>query len=263
MKIALIRLSLACFLLCGLADAADQVEEFTYQGRLLLNGQPANGTFPMTFTLFDAASGGAQVGTLVSKPSVNVSGGGFGVALGYPGAFTGKQLWLEITVNGQTLGVREAVRAAPVAQFALNGARMLDYNETSPSSAASPPLTHLNSAGPFDIYASCGIDGSNAVTVQVAVYSAANYDVRQMKNSQVNDAGTVFASPDSLVNANGYTILLHPTASTGNYTRLWDTATVHSHGNPNVTATLALYAANDARVGSTGCVVQGTVMLGM
>jgi len=95
MKTALLCLFLACSVLTGTARATAQFEEFSYQGRLLLNGQPANGTYPMTFTLYDALSGGAQVGTVVTKSSVNVSGGGFGVVLSYPSAFNGRQLWLE------------------------------------------------------------------------------------------------------------------------------------------------------------------------
>src|SRR5215211_1143160 len=42
---------------------------FTYQGRLTSSGSPANGQFDITFTLWDTASGGAQVGGIVTMSS--------------------------------------------------------------------------------------------------------------------------------------------------------------------------------------------------
>ena len=37
---------------------------FTYQGRLNDGGAPANGTYDLTFALFDEATGGAQHGNM-------------------------------------------------------------------------------------------------------------------------------------------------------------------------------------------------------
>jgi hypothetical protein len=267
MKNWLGHLAIVCALLAGSARAATpQFEEFSYQGRLQLNGQPATGTFPMTFALYDASSGGNQVGTTVQKPAVDVIGGSFGVVLNFPGAFTGDQLWLEVTVNGQALASRQTVTAAPVAQFslsALNGAKVLDYNEVNPSSLASPPSTFLGSAGPFDFRASCGIDAGNAVTVNFIVDSNTAYEVRNLKTSQTNDAGAITINPGSDVNVTGAVVVAHPTASSGNYTRLWETLILRSHSNPIVIASVNVYMSNDARAASTGCVVEGTVTLGL
>lgn len=103
------------------SPAAAQLPDFTYQGQLQQNGQPANGAFNLTFALFNAASGGAQVGATISENSFPVTGGLFTVSLSFPGAFTGTQLWLQVGVNGTPLSPRTAVSTTPVAQYALSG----------------------------------------------------------------------------------------------------------------------------------------------
>jgi len=103
------------------AQAAPQLPDFTYQGRLTQNGAPANGNFNLTFQLFDADGAGVQVGSTVSLPGFPVSDGLFTVSLAFPGAFTGVQLWLQVSVNGVPLLPRQAVATTPVAQFALSG----------------------------------------------------------------------------------------------------------------------------------------------
>jgi hypothetical protein len=103
------------------ARAAPQLPDFTYQGRLTQNGAPANGSFDLQFQLFDEAEGGNQVGATLVEPDFPVSDGLFTVALAFPGAFTGNQMWLQVSVEGQPLLPRQAVSTAPVAQFALSG----------------------------------------------------------------------------------------------------------------------------------------------
>ena len=98
-----------------------QLPDFVYQGRLTQNGAPANGTFNLTFALFNAATNGTQVGSTISEPAYPVTDGLFTVSLGFPGAFTGTQLYLQVTVNGTALAPRQAVATAPVAQYTLYG----------------------------------------------------------------------------------------------------------------------------------------------
>jgi hypothetical protein len=104
------------------AQAAPQLPDFTYQGQLQQNGQPANGNFDLTFALFDAQTGGTQVGATITETAFPVSAGLFTVSLAFPGAFSGTQLWLQVTVNGTPLTPRQAVSTAPVAQYSLTGA---------------------------------------------------------------------------------------------------------------------------------------------
>lgn len=103
------------------AQAAPQLPDFTYQGRLTQNGAPANGDFDFTFALYDAEQGGQQVGASLTESDFPVSDGLFTVALAFPGAFVGNQMWLQVTVDGVALLPRQAVATAPVAQFALSG----------------------------------------------------------------------------------------------------------------------------------------------
>ncbi|MCK4451743.1 MAG: hypothetical protein KAX26_14250, partial [Anaerolineae bacterium] len=100
---------------------------FTYQGRLTDGGSPANGEYDFQFELYDAASGGAQVGSMVPKENTAVTDGLFTVELDFgSGIFTGDARWLEIGVRPgasagayTTLTPRQALTATPYALYAL------------------------------------------------------------------------------------------------------------------------------------------------
>ncbi|HEU4663760.1 MAG TPA: hypothetical protein VFS55_07000, partial [Dokdonella sp.] len=98
-----------------------QLPDFTYQGRLAQNGQPANGEHDLSFTLYDAATGGNALGAPQVESQFPVVDGLFTVSLAFPGVFTGNQTWLEVSVDGQPLLPRQAVSTTPVAQYALSG----------------------------------------------------------------------------------------------------------------------------------------------
>jgi hypothetical protein len=102
--------------------ATPQTASFTYQGQLQQNGQPANGNFDLSFALFDASTAGVQQSATTSYSGFPVSGGLFTVSLSYPSATNGTQLWLEVTVDGNTMSPRTRVTAVPVAEYALSGA---------------------------------------------------------------------------------------------------------------------------------------------
>jgi hypothetical protein len=112
---------------------------FTYQGRLDDGGSAANGTYDFEFKLYDAASGGSEVGSTVTKGDVAVTDGLFTVELDFgSGAFTGDARWLEIGVRAgsstgayTTLTPRQPLRPAPYA-LALPGLRT-EPNATSPN----------------------------------------------------------------------------------------------------------------------------------
>ncbi len=99
---------------------------FTYQGQLKDIGGPANGSYNLTFTLWDAVAGGSQIGLADSNPGTLVTDGLFTVELNDTGqfggsAFTGDARWLQISVNGTPLSPRQPLSAAPYALFALDG----------------------------------------------------------------------------------------------------------------------------------------------
>jgi hypothetical protein len=63
---------------------------FTYQGQLTDNGNPASGSYDLTFAVFDALTDGTQAGGTLTIAATSVSNGLFAVALDFgPGVFTG------------------------------------------------------------------------------------------------------------------------------------------------------------------------------
>src|SRR6476659_2915240 len=91
---------LACLVVGGGAASGQVGTASTYQGRLLTAGAPANGVYDLQLTLWDAASGGAQVGSTVVAKSVTVNGGLFTIAMDFGGGtFAGSRRWLEIGVR--------------------------------------------------------------------------------------------------------------------------------------------------------------------
>ena len=110
---------------------AQSATTFTYQGYLEESGAPASGPVDLQLTLFDAASGGSQVGATVTKGDVNLNDGVFAVDLDFGPVFGGEGLrYLEVGVRDggstgsyTTLGPREALRPAPLAT-ALPGLRV-------------------------------------------------------------------------------------------------------------------------------------------
>lgn len=108
----------------GLPSGASALSTaFTYQGQLRQNGTPTTGTCDFQFGLFDAVSGGMQIGTPQAANGVNVNGGLFTVQLDFgAAAFTGADRWLAIGVrcpagagNFTTLAPRQALTPAPYA----------------------------------------------------------------------------------------------------------------------------------------------------
>ncbi len=110
------------------AAAALQVSaqtEITYQGSLMEAGQPANGFYDMSFSLWDSPSGGSQIGIGVGL-GVEVADGVFTVQLNEAdeygsNAFDGSPRWLQINVNGTPLSPRQPLTAAPYALYAFSG----------------------------------------------------------------------------------------------------------------------------------------------
>ena len=75
------RYSVRSFILCALTIIAlasaqaifAQTTVFAYQGKLDIDGVPANGNYDFQFRVFDAESGGAQQGTTEQQPNITVT----------------------------------------------------------------------------------------------------------------------------------------------------------------------------------------------
>lgn len=99
---------------------------FTYQGLLNKDGSPATGRCDFTFSLWNAASGGSQVGSSVTQTNIAVTAGTFTVELDFGDApyLTGEARWLQVAVrcptgsgSYTTLTPRQPLTAAPFALY--------------------------------------------------------------------------------------------------------------------------------------------------
>ena len=118
----------AIVILFSAVTAFAQGSAFVYQGKLQDGGAAANGTYQFEFKLFDAATGGNQIGSAISNLPATVTGGIFTATLDFGAAsYTGAARFLEISVrlngSGQPytlLTPRQAVTSTPYAVRALN-----------------------------------------------------------------------------------------------------------------------------------------------
>lgn len=88
------------FYLISTGPAFAQGTNFTYQGRLIDSGNPADGLFDMQFKLFDMVSGGAQQGPTITNSTVQVTNGVFTIELDFGAlVFNGSPRFLEISLR--------------------------------------------------------------------------------------------------------------------------------------------------------------------
>ncbi len=77
-----------------------QTNQFSYQGNLSIAGSPANGNYDFQFLLFNAVSGGDQIGSTLNRSAVPVTNGIFTVELAFGAqSFGTDNRWLEILVK--------------------------------------------------------------------------------------------------------------------------------------------------------------------
>jgi hypothetical protein len=109
-----------------IGSVSAQSTEFTYQGSLKDGADPANGSYDLEFALFDASSGGVQLGSTQTRSGVTVTGGIFTVSLDFGAQFPGADRFLEIKVRqagGGTftlLTPRQKLNSSPYTIKSLN-----------------------------------------------------------------------------------------------------------------------------------------------
>ena len=118
---------LAGMLGAAIPARAQGTSAFTYHGQLSASGQPAGGTYDLTFTLYDSAINGNIVGSVWTNAATAITNGLFNVIVDFGGgAFTGPARWLELGVrtNGAVtfapLAPRQALTPIPYALTASN-----------------------------------------------------------------------------------------------------------------------------------------------
>lgn len=108
------------------ANAAGPVDyTFTYQGRLDDGTGPVSGTYDFRFSLWDAVSGGNQVGNVIAADDLSVNDGYFTAQLDfgsfYAIAFDGEARWLETEFKKDSdasytkFAVRKSLNGVPYA----------------------------------------------------------------------------------------------------------------------------------------------------
>ncbi len=139
------------------APAQGQVTAaFTYQGLLKEDGDPASGSYDFVFRLYDAPTGGTQIGFDVPVDDWPVADGLFTVQLNFGyGGFNGDDRWLEVRVRPgdsggsyAVLSPRQELAATPYALYALYaptaGGLVLPF---AGSAAAPSPAFSVTNAG--------------------------------------------------------------------------------------------------------------------
>jgi hypothetical protein len=123
-------------------------------------GVPPNGTYDLTFALFDDRGAGSQIGDTVTNANVAISNGVFTVELDFTAKpFDGTALWLEVGVRSivsigpsETLTPRQPVTPVPYALRAINAttaasadAAALATNATTAATATAVPWSGITS----------------------------------------------------------------------------------------------------------------------
>ncbi len=162
-------------LLIGAAPSRAQNTVFTYQGRLNLNGNPANGSYDLSFGLYAANSGGSLIGTALTNFAVPVSNGLFTTMLQFDTSFSGASYWLDISVrtNGSgtftELSPRQWVTPTPQAIFANSANSVL--GQVSADQITGTPIAAVNFVGSLN----GDVTGSQGATVLSTAGTAGTY----------------------------------------------------------------------------------------
>ncbi len=152
---AVLALTFFCAVNSQLSTLRAQGTTFTYQGRLDVNGTPANGVYDFSFRAYNAPTNGSFFGGAVTVPAVGVSNGLFTVSLAFnPAAFDGSARWLDIGVvtNGggsfTALTPRQPITATPYAILAGNVTGVVPLAQL-PASVVTNGASGININGTF------------------------------------------------------------------------------------------------------------------
>ena len=162
-----------CCFLTTCASVFAQGTAFTYQGQLTGSNGPAHGTYDLTFKLWNASSGGSQVGSTITASSTAITNGLFTVILDFGSEYNGTPYWLELGVrtNGaasfSTLSPRQELTPTPYAIYAegANAAGLTGTIPTGDLSGTYGNALDLNNPGNIFDGNGAGLTGVNALTL--------------------------------------------------------------------------------------------------
>jgi microcystin-dependent protein len=134
---------------------AQNTTAITYQGRLNNASGAANGSYDLTFAVWDANVAGNFIAGPITNSAVAVSNGLFTVPLDFgPGVFTGTNYWVEMGVrtNGgggfATLVPRQQLTPTPYALYAAQASNTLYAAQAGSANALSGASPQINSLCP-------------------------------------------------------------------------------------------------------------------
>ena len=140
---------------------------FTYQGRLNSGGGVANSTYDISFTVYDALTGGVTHAALTNA-AVGVTNGLFTTTLDFGAIPDGNLAWFELAVrtNGggtfTTLTPRQALTPAPYAMFANTASNLVGSVSSANLAGTYSSAVTLNNAGNSFTGNGSGLTGLNA-----------------------------------------------------------------------------------------------------
>lgn len=104
----------------ALTSPAIEANPFTFQGFLEQSGSPLDGNANLAFKLFNASSGGTQIGSTITANAYPVLNGVFTIDLNFAGVmFQDEHRWLQVEINGIPMGTRIEILPTPLAGSAL------------------------------------------------------------------------------------------------------------------------------------------------
>ena len=195
--------------------ALAQGTAFSYQGKLNVGTNVANGNYDLTFALYATNSGGSAVADPLTNSATVVTNGLFSVTLNFgSNVFNGSLLWLQIGVrtNGSataftTLSPRQQLLPVPYALYAMTPAGPQGPKGDTGATGATGsqgPIGITGPQGPQGVQGTQGLPGSNGVVslngLNNAITLAAGTNVTLTTNGNVlqisaNASGTINSIP--------------------------------------------------------------------
>ncbi len=188
---------------------------FTYQGRLNSGGSPANGSYDLTFSLYNVSNGGSAVAGPLTSSATGVTNGAFAVILDFgSNVFTGGTNWLDISVrvhgNGAftDLSPRQQLTPTPNAIYSENS------GAANSVAANSVSVSQLNTPGPPSSGQVLAFGGSGLVWTNPAGASSGWSLTGNAGTSEGTDfLGTTDNQPLELAVNNTKALTLSPSAN--------------------------------------------------
>ena len=235
---------------------------FTYQGQLKNTNGPVNGGCDFQFGLWDALTGGTQVGSTLEKPNVLLAEGLFTVQLDFgASAFNGNARWLEIAVRCpagsgvySTLAQRQPLAPAPYALYSANAGQLdgqhaaafqlrhqnlvvvaKDGGDFSSITEALNSITTNSATNPFTIYVAPGVYSERVVMKPYVDIEGAGEAA-----TKITYIGSSYWITGTVVGANNAELRFLTVENTGGYS--FATAIYNDHASPRLTHVTAVAA---------------------